>query len=150
MMPDRNEFIEGFNMGRIAGAEGRESRLKSGRKWYNAGYNNGYDVGQCKCWDINAEGAFLEVITELLSQCAAGPWQPMDTTPELEDVLIKVKYGDEIKVMIACRYENHWMHDYDQDRMQDDGKITAWAALNPELNMKSNSMTREGDVGEQA
>ena len=81
---------------------------------------------------------------------AAGPWQPMDTTPELEDVLIKVKYGDEIKVMIACRYENHWMHDYDQDRMQDDGKITAWAALNPELNMKSNSMTREGDVGEQA
>jgi hypothetical protein len=119
MTPDRNEFIQGFNMGRTAGAEGRESRLKSGR-----------DVGQCKCWDIDAEGALLEVVTELLSQCAASPWQPMSTVPELEDVLIKVKYGDKIKVMIACRYENHWIH-Y-QDRMQKDGKITAWARINPQ------------------
>ena len=68
----------------------------------------------------------------MTEKCAAGPWQPMSTAPELEDVLIKVKYGDEIKVMIACRYENHWMHDYDQDRMQDDCKITAWARINPQ------------------
>jgi len=132
MMPDRNEFIEGFNMGRTAGAEGRESRLKSGRKWYNAGYNNGYDVGQCKCWDINAEGAFLEVITELLSQCAAGPWQPMSTVPnDEEDVL--VWFASDTAPVVAYRHDGEWNFWPDDDRDQlCDERIRAWARINPQ------------------
>lgn len=132
MTIDRNEFIEGFNMGRTAGAEGRESRLKSGRKWYNAGYNNGYDVGQCKCWDINAEGAFLEVVTELLSQCAAGPWQPMSTLPEGEKILVKVKLHGAFHVFVAKRHVNSWEY-FPEDNisyLSMYGDIVAWAALN--------------------
>jgi len=80
MTPDKNEFIEGFNM----------------------------------------------------SNCAAGPWQPMSTAPQGQKILVKVKLHGAFHVFVAKRHASSWEY-FPEDNisyLSMYGKITAWAALN--------------------
>jgi hypothetical protein len=109
---------------------------------YAAGYNRGYAEGHDSGYTLGLRNnsdtrriakACKAAYKHGLEQCAAGPWQPMETIEELEklprevDILIRTSSG---AIYVAYICNGKWYVSPEEDWRVDYSDVVAWAQIN--------------------